>query len=158
MFKSEHKVSNKSTKTKPPQKTNYSKTSQTHDEIHACQRCDTEHFSRSCPAYGKRCKKCGGLNYFAKCSLTRKPNSRKKKVQAIEANEAEDYDSNFTISTITIEYESAVETDDEDILLDIDSIDDQGKEDWIPNIEQNGCKIAMKLDTRASERFKYENI
>lgn len=30
-----------------------------------CTRCGTRHGPRKCPAYGKKCKKCGKLNHFA---------------------------------------------------------------------------------------------
>ena len=34
-------------------------------DIFQCRRCQTQHGPRQCPAYGKKCSKCGLLNHFA---------------------------------------------------------------------------------------------
>jgi hypothetical protein len=36
-----------------------------------CRRCQTKHGTRNCPAFGKKCSKCGILNYFAKSCRVR---------------------------------------------------------------------------------------
>ena len=38
---------------------------------HKCSRCDTEHESGHCPAYGKQCRKCRRMNHFAKCCMSK---------------------------------------------------------------------------------------
>ena len=71
---------------------------------------------------------------------------RKKKICAIEADKVENDDSDFAIAAVMIKYESTLETDNEDILLNIDSVDDQEKTMY--NIELNGSKTAMKPNTK----------
>jgi hypothetical protein len=36
----------------------------------SCQFCGLEHPIKKCPAYGKRCNKCNGLNHYARCCKT----------------------------------------------------------------------------------------
>ncbi|XP_072389442.1 uncharacterized protein [Diabrotica undecimpunctata] len=45
---------------------NNSKSKTNTNEKFKCKRCQLTHGARECPAYGKKCKKCGILNHFAK--------------------------------------------------------------------------------------------
>ena len=40
-----------------------------------CGKCGTYHKIRECPAYGKKCNKCGKTNHFAKCCKSKNKNS-----------------------------------------------------------------------------------
>ena len=120
------------------------------DDIHHCRRCGFEHTSGKCPAYGQRCDRCKGMNHFAKCCLSKQQKSatqrsRPKNTRKVRTVDVEDSDeeggSDLTIDTVTIE--------DENIEIKIDSLSDDGEEDWIRNIELNGTDTAMKLDTGA---------
>lgn len=46
-----------------------------------CRRCQTTHGLRQCPAYGKKCSKCGNLNHFAVSCRVRKIRTVSAKVQ-----------------------------------------------------------------------------
>lgn len=44
-------------------------------EIIKCTRCNFNHAVRKCPAYGKKCLKCQGMNHFAKCCKSKNINN-----------------------------------------------------------------------------------
>ncbi|XP_072398136.1 uncharacterized protein [Diabrotica undecimpunctata] len=60
-----HKERNKD-KLKGHRNYNNSKSKTNTNEKFKCKRCQLTHGARECPAYGKKCKKCGILNHFAK--------------------------------------------------------------------------------------------
>ena len=47
-----------------------------------CKNCGLQHPKRQCPAFGKQCRNCKKLNYFAKCCR-----SAKRKVESVEQSE-----------------------------------------------------------------------
>jgi len=93
-----------------------------------CERCGKKHGWR-CPAYGKVCKKCGGLSHFAK-----KCKSKKKRVHEVEVNPERSYgyrqQNDFVVDTVSTKKE------------------DDGS-DWIVPLEIEGTTIPVKLDTGA---------
>ncbi|KAI5732009.1 hypothetical protein M8J77_019731 [Diaphorina citri] len=49
-------------------------------EPYQCRRCGTKHLPRSCPAFGKRCKKCADINIIP-LSLLRKMGIHKRNLK-----------------------------------------------------------------------------
>ena len=90
----------------------------------ACSRCGYQHEPRQCPAYGKKCAKCGKNNHFIKMCRS------KKQVDNIE-NAPENVDS---VDSLFI---GNVSTNNDKI-------------EWTENIKiNNKCKLQVKLDTGA---------
>lgn len=66
--------------------------SKSQDNLFSCSRCGTTHGPRSCPAYGKKCKRCQHKNHFTKYC-------KAKKVNEITTTDEEDA-STFYVSSI----------------------------------------------------------
>lgn len=99
------------------------------DEPFDCKRCGTNHKRRNCPAFGKKCGKCGRFGHFNKQCRTKTnlPDSKNENVNQVndEANESSDE-------------------------FFIDSIVDQTREkSWSEIIKVEGHEIKFKLDTGA---------
>lgn len=93
-----------------------------------CRRCQTEHGPRSCPAFGKKCKKCGTLNHFA--VSCKKAN---KKVQEVSTESTE---SSSTSESENVHCGEAISING-------------AKSEWYENIMIENSKVKYKLDTGA---------
>ena len=52
------------------------------EKTYLCKKCNTQHGARNCPAFGKMCFKCNGLNHYAECcSRARKDRSSRRPEQ-----------------------------------------------------------------------------
>ncbi|XP_024889360.1 uncharacterized protein LOC112465838 [Temnothorax curvispinosus] len=89
-----------------------------------CRRCGTNHGPRECPAYGKKCKKCGKLNHYAiGCKV------KKIKELTEQTNvQSESKDSSFCIDQV-----------------EIGNINSR----WFEMIQINNSIVKFKLDTGA---------
>lgn len=58
-----------------------------------CKRCGTEHASRKCPAYGKRCKNCEKMNHFARIY-------RSRKVHAVDDEDVAEQQANLFVGAV----------------------------------------------------------
>lgn len=66
-----------------------------------CSRCGYQHQRRSCPAYGKTCKKCKKLNHFAQvCKNSHNVNEIQTNVEL--QDNLEDYDEHYYLGSIKI--------------------------------------------------------
>jgi PHP family Zn ribbon phosphoesterase len=63
------------------------------NEIFKCKRCETKHQAKECPAYGKKCRKCGKLNNFQIACKT-------KQVHNIDQDENEEQEDQLYVGTI----------------------------------------------------------
>ena len=95
-----------------------------------CARCATSHRTGQCPAYGKRCGKCQGMNHYARCCRTK------------------------NINTIENQDEEPRNNEDDDSLwfgsIMIEEVEHHRKsKDWICPIHVEGKVIPLKLDTGA---------
>lgn len=95
----------------------------------SCNHCGYRHGDRTCPAQGKRCRKCDGLNHFASCC---KPGSRSTSSRPVHAVDEEQ------------------SSDGEDLQFDSIQIDSCGVEsDWMQTLRVEGKRVTFKLDTGA---------
>ena len=108
-------------------------------KVYQCTRCGTKHEARKCPAFGKKCLECQGMNHFAQCCRTRK-GSRKdgpqksnprykpqrrfsqksKNVHATEvtsetdSSQEDDYELDFVIDSVFCESDEEIYYDAQD--------------------------------------------
>jgi transposase InsO family protein len=95
-----------------------------------CGRCASVHQPAQCPAYGRRCGKCGKWGHFAKCCrFTENP---KWKVNCVH------------------EEENELQFDEIDVI-------DGDLKDWTQTLLVNGEKVAFKLDTGAQANIIHES-
>jgi hypothetical protein len=97
------------------------------NEIFKCKRCETKHKARECPAYGKKCHKCGKLNHFQIACKT-------KQVHNIDQDENEEEEDQLYVGTIRINKIGKKQKE---------------KDSWYEQIEVEGQKVKIKLDTGA---------
>ena len=96
-----------------------------------CKHCGYRHADRSCPAQGKRCRKCGKLNHFAAC-CKEAPRSASKPVHAVDQDpDDSDIDDYLQFDSIQIDA-CGLESDD-----------------WMQKLRLNGKQVTFKLDTGA---------
>lgn len=96
------------------------------DNKFQCRRCQQLHGPRECPAFGKKCSKCGILNHFA-------VSCRKKRVEEVKCSESPD----LTLSNESL-YCGAVQ-----------NMSSLNKCEWYENIMIENENINCKLDTGA---------
>lgn len=92
------------------------------DKEFQCRRCNRKHRPRECPAYGKKCNRCGKLNHF-------KSACRVKGVQQIEDQEVR----------LVIEIVNTVKGSDHQVCASA----------WYKNVKIDNKIIKFKLDTGA---------
>lgn len=66
------------------------------DEAYDCSRCQTKHTVRNCPAFGKKCKRCGLKNHFA---VSCKVKNIKSMVSEQASSKSSDSDSSLSMLT-----------------------------------------------------------
>lgn len=98
-----------------------------------CRRCNRKHGPRECPAYEKRCNRCGKLNHFETAC-------RVKEVQEIEDSEDED---GVLVKSINMVKGKVHE-------LDVAA--------WYENIKIDSKIIKFKLDTGAQVNILPEKL
>lgn len=110
------------------EKKNFNKGRQSGEKF-KCRRCQTLHGVRECPAFGKKCSKCGQLNHFA-------VSCRVKNIRVLQEQDEESDEGEFAINVIGIRNQS-------DKVLSINS--------WFQsvNIGDHQVPIKFKLDTGA---------
>ncbi|XP_063391559.1 uncharacterized protein LOC134677054 [Cydia fagiglandana] len=86
-----------------------------------CRRCQTQHGLRECPAFGKKCTRCGKLNHLAVSCKVKKINSTQ---------------------------EDSEESDGDDTLF-CGALTSKGKNKWMDFININGKSTYCKIDTGA---------
>ena len=95
----------------------------------SCTRCGYRHGDRTCPAQGKRCRKCDRPNHFAHCCRQGTRPTSSRPVHALEEEQP---------------------SDGEDLQFDsihIDSCDMES--DWMQMLRVEGKPVTFKLDTGA---------
>ena len=114
---------------------------QSSHESRKCHRCDTSHAPRSCPAYGKQCRKCKKYNHFAKCC--RQSSIEKGKADMVNfRDEAETYD----LFAYAVEQER--EQESPACANTVDS-KPKRKRQWFVTVMINGHSPSFKVDTGA---------
>ncbi|XP_060752196.1 uncharacterized protein LOC132863418 isoform X2 [Tachysurus vachellii] len=106
-------------------------------ETFLCKRCGTKHKFRQCPAFGKRCSKCNGLNHFAKMCFS-KESILERRVQVVE----EDTDDSDTLSD---SFYVQMVSEEKGISM-MESVQSSK---WIVPLVANGTILPFKLDTGA---------
>jgi hypothetical protein len=104
------------------------------EEKRRCRFCPYEHAYGKCPAYGKKCKKCGAMNHFAKkCT--------KKDVQAVEADSMQTANQNVA-------------------SLFIGTVDvDKAKRAWFVDLDVGDDNlVSLKVDTGAEANTVTDDI
>lgn len=107
-----------------------------------CGKCGKTHTRRNCPAYGKKCDKCGKLNHFAKVCRT------KTKKRTDEVNTESERESEEEKSKLSEEANATEETDGEQKEFFIGAVE-KGEPPWRVDLELEGRKINFKIDTGA---------
>lgn len=101
--------------------------------IFDCRRCGMKHGPRECPAYGKKCKKCGKLNHFAIGCKVKKIKELTEQINVESASK----ESSFCIDQVEI--------------ANINSR-------WFEMIQINESNVKVKLDTGADVNVLPLNI
>ncbi len=132
-----HFVRSKGKQKRQNQNSQFQKNSK-HD---SCGRCGKKHtIEQKCPAYGKKCMKCGRIGHFAVvCRSSTSQSSKKKNVHELEADHGES--ASFTSQR------------DTDFFIDvIESQLPQGRSTgaWVVPLNVNQSDIHLKLDTGAN--------
>lgn len=96
-----------------------------------CRRCQKRHGPKECPAYGKKCTKCGILNHFA-------VSCRVKNVREAKCNDSDDSEGNVFCGEV--------------------KSNPMDKSEWIESIVIEGQKIKCKLDTGADVSIMPKSI
>ncbi|XP_058827479.1 uncharacterized protein K02A2.6-like [Topomyia yanbarensis] len=97
------------------------------EEVFQCKKCGRKHTKRSCPAFGKTCRKCGSSNHFAAMCKS------KSVVHSIQHSEKNEIDSD----------------EDSDELF-IGSVESSGNDkDWFEIVKVHNKKFSVKLDSGA---------
>lgn len=112
-------------------------------------KCDTSHPPRACPAYGKKCNFCKGLNNFEKaCRFRRSAEKNKKsadkdkrKKKSTHAVNGDDNSSKLSSDSTTLYLDSLQLASVSD-----DAVKCKKKRAWYQNIEINGTTVQFKLD------------
>ena len=91
-----------------------------------CGRCGLSHPKGKCPAFGKKCLKCGGKSHFARVCKTKSM----KKMEEVEKAEVLEVDS------------------EEGKVFFIDSVE-SGEPPWRVTLELKGSEVSFKIDTGA---------
>lgn len=95
----------------------------------ACRKCGFLHPPRSCPAYGKKCNKCGGMNHFAKCCLSK--GAKPRNVHTLD--EQDDSQETYWLGALqTTKY-----------------VANKNSDAWYVDVGIKGHKVSMKIDTGA---------
>lgn len=98
------------------------------EEYLQCTRCSTKHRRRECPAWGKKCNKCGILNHFASSCKT-------KHVRSVQVNQDSDSDC-FELHHLRV-VSSLQSTNN----LQVNQLQ------WKETIRVEGKAVILKLDT-----------
>ncbi|XP_065226097.1 uncharacterized protein LOC135849531 isoform X2 [Planococcus citri] len=117
-----------------------------------CSRCDTDHKPRSCPAYGRRCLFCNGVNHFASCCF--KNLAMKKSNTSKESSMRNKKGDNKPLTKTCNEFsETDKKSDDDEYVFDnicVDAVENNTNVDeWYETIKVNNTEIKMKLDCGA---------
>ncbi|XP_076830306.1 uncharacterized protein LOC143476162 isoform X2 [Brachyhypopomus gauderio] len=92
-------------------------------ESRNCGRCGMQHAPKQCPAFGKKCRKCGGKNHFARNCFS------KKKVQLVQKKS---------------------DSEEEPFFMDaIEGEINASSDEWIACLNENDTDVPLKLDTGA---------
>ncbi|XP_048005105.1 uncharacterized protein K02A2.6-like [Leguminivora glycinivorella] len=92
-----------------------------------CRRCGTNHGRKECPAFNKPCTKCNRNGHFAHMCRTKKSLNTKKKNKVHALEESSDSEEEFYIGSISAD----------------------GEKSWKEELEVDGVKFKVKLDTGA---------
>lgn len=115
------------------------------DREFSCKRCGGHHKARQCPAYGKTCSRCNGLNHYAKMCLSRGKEVKERKVHIVNETE-EDSDSQsdgpWFVNTVT-------EGDSELVEETGQPINAVESDKWVAPLLVNGTVVCFRLDTGA---------
>lgn len=107
------------------------------DEEFDCRRCGTKHQRMKCPAFKKKCEKCGIPGHLSSCCRTRQ---HKKKVHSVDPESEEEIEE-LRLNEIT-EDDSI-----EKFVLDVKPA--ASNDNWYETININNRDICFKLDTGA---------
>lgn len=108
-----------------------------YEERYDCKKCGRRHGRSNCPAYGKKCNVCKGLNHFEIGCFKRNSNNKtKKQIAQVESE---------------IEQESSQSPE---LFVDLISVVNNNKlpshkETWYERLKINNKMIVVKLDTGA---------
>jgi hypothetical protein len=134
---------------------------QSTERINSCRFCGRNHDRGKCPAYGKRCRTCGGRNHFDSVCESRQSSSGK-------AGKHANFDSKFKkrsqhskqVNQID-EYDSDAEQLDVNLVrngLFIGTLGNSHTDKWQDLLIVNGVKCVFKLDTGADANVLPQSI
>lgn len=106
-----------------------------------CSKCARSHPPRNCPAYGKKCMKCGGLNHFAVACLSKASKGKHMKQKTCNIVEIDtDDDDELFVGMITGSNHK---------YMDVNNVNNVGNSDWIETVKVNEHPVTFQLDTGA---------
>ncbi len=111
----------------------------------SCKRCGSKHRPKQCPAFGKQCSKCKGMNHFAKQCFSKKQAKQSTNVHVVEKTELSD---TFFVGMINTDAES-VQQEYEAKEINYSDMNFMSKDKWIVPLQVNGTIVPLKLDTGA---------
>lgn len=110
-----------------------------------CKRCGSRHLPKQCPAYGKQCAKCKGMNHFAKQCFSKNKTKQSTFVHVVDDTELSD---TFFVGMINGDTESVQDKHKENEKNDSD-VNCVSEDKWIVSLQVNGTIVPLKLDTGA---------
>ena len=120
-----------------------------------CSRCGGRHARGRCPAHGKRCNACGGMNHFAKVCRGRRATSQHKS----HSNESSSNVHNVQLSEAIQDFHIDTVSHNDTITQASSSAINQSSQcnDWMVTVNICGSLIPMKLDTGAQANILKES-
>ncbi|XP_030587995.1 uncharacterized protein K02A2.6-like [Archocentrus centrarchus] len=110
----------------------------------ACKRCGEKHEARRCPAFGKRCMKCKGLNHFTKMCFSKGKEQSVHTVQE-DIDDSDNLSETFFIKTVSHGENVTVQS-----LADVSQMVNVAANDkWTVPLLVNGTVVTFKIDTGA---------
>ncbi|XP_050504417.1 uncharacterized protein K02A2.6-like [Diabrotica virgifera virgifera] len=108
------------------------------NEKFKCKRCQSTHGARECPAYGKKCKKCGLLNHFAK-------SCRVKNIDVIDEDSSDGSADSF-VGNVNKVYQNVSSQNIWDEIIEIENKRIKVKLDTGADVSIIPLKIFKKID------------
>lgn len=107
------------------------------EEVFSCNRCGLEHRRKECPAFNKVCLKCKHKGHFAnRCFASSRGNSESNKyVRTVTYEEDDDQREELTV---------------EELFIGAVDDDDNNHDVWFEEVQINGKRLTLKLDSGAA--------
>lgn len=116
-----------------------------------CGYCGLKHKRRACPAYNKRCMKCGRKGHFAeRCSFMAGSSSKDSTASSAKVPDQKVRNKRY-VKTIECEEDDEDELSVEELFIgSVVDDDEEGEDVWYESVQIKGKKVVLKLDSGAA--------